>query len=229
MAARKKIAVGYLRVSGKGQVNGTGLDRQREVIERYGKRGGYRVLRMFKEAFTGTEEDRPAFAEMLEYILGNGCRTLVVESLDRLARELTVQLQLIALLASKGVTLINASTGQNVTEAMEDDPMMRAMVQMQGVFAELDKSLLVRKLRKARDLRRKQTGRCEGRKPFGTRPGEAEVIERMKQLHRKPRKGKRLGHHQIAMKLNKEGQPTRTGRPWSAVTVKQVLDRLART
>ena len=69
-------------------------------------------------------------------------------------------------LASKGITLIAANTGENVTEAITSDPMRKAMVQMQGVFAELDKSMLVKKLRKARDRKRQETGRCEGPKPF---------------------------------------------------------------
>jgi len=50
---------------------------------------------------------------------------------------------------------------------MQADPMMKAMVQMQAVFAELDKSLLVRKLKKARRLKKQRNGHCEGRKPFG--------------------------------------------------------------
>ena len=45
---------------------------------------------------------------------------------------------------------VSASTGEDVTATMRDDPMRKALIQIQGVFAELDKSLLVRKLRKGR-------------------------------------------------------------------------------
>ena len=45
---------------------------------------------------------------------------------------------------------VSASTGEAVTATMRDDPMRKALIQIQGVFAELDKSLLVRKLRKGR-------------------------------------------------------------------------------
>ncbi len=225
MAAKKRIAVGYLRVSGKGQVNGTGLDRQRETIEDYAKKESVKLERFFKESYTGTEAERPEFTAMLEYLLGDGCRIIIVESLDRLARDLRVQLQLITALASKDITLINATTEQNVTAAMQEDPMIKAMVQIQGVFAELEKSLLVRKLRKARELKRKRAGRCEGRKPFGHYPGEQQVLRRMKQLYRKPRGGKRLGFYQIARILSEEGQPTRTGKGWSGPAVKGILTR----
>jgi len=225
MAQKRKIAVAYLRVSSKGQKMGTGLDRQKETVKQYARRAGCELIEFYEEAYTGGEADRPDFTRMLEHLLSNSCRTIIVESLDRLARELTVQLQLVALLASKGITLISATTGQDVTAAMQEDPMMRAMIQIQGVFAELDKNLLVGKLAKARKLKKERTGRCEGRKPFGTRPGEAEVLKRMKHLYRKPRGGERLGFHPIAMQLNREGLSTRSGKPWSAVTVKRILTR----
>ncbi|MFA6244465.1 MAG: recombinase family protein, partial [Candidatus Hydrogenedentales bacterium] len=176
-------AVGYIRVSGKGQVNGTGLDRQRETIEAYANQAGYKLGRVYQEAYTGTESDRPVYAQMLHDVLAAGGTTIIVESLDRFARDLSVQLQLTAHLASRGLTLISANTGQNVTEAMKADPMMRAMVQIQGVFAELDKSLLVQKLKRARALKRKRTGRCEGRKKFGEHPGEMDTLARMRELN----------------------------------------------
>jgi hypothetical protein len=42
------------------------------------------------------------------------------------------------------------------------------------------------------------TGRCEGRKPYGTRPGEADVVARIHKLRRKPRGGERLSFKAIA-------------------------------
>jgi len=216
---RQQKAVAYVRVSSKGQVNGSGLDRQREVVSQWAANNGFQVQHVYEEAYTGTESDRPAFASMLHDLVSSGCRTILVESLDRFARDLSVQLQLTALLASRELTLVNAGTGQDVTAAMRADPMMKAMVQVQGVFAELDKSLVVQKLRKARQLRRRRTGRCEGRKPFGTRPGEAETLARMRLLN----DGRTV--YAIAQVLNAEGLPSRTGKPWSATTIKRILDR----
>jgi site-specific DNA recombinase len=215
-------AVAYVRVSSKGQVNGTGPDRQREIIDAYARQNGIAVAKVYQETYTGTEAERPAFAEMLHDLLTNGCRTIIVESLDRFARDLSVQLQLTALLASRGLTLVNASTGQDVTAAMQQDPMVRAMVQIQGVFAELDKRLTVAKLAKARQLKRRRCGACEGRKPFGTRPGEADTLARLRQLN----DGRSF--YAIAGQLNRERLPSRTGRPWAAVTVKRILGRVGR-
>src|SRR4051794_35939215 len=157
----------YLRVSSKGQIKGHGFDRQEETISRFAGENGYQVTETFRDAFTGTEADRPQFNEMVGRILGNGVRTILVESLDRLAREVMVQSLLLAKLAQHGITLMNCVTGEDVTAAMEQDPMRRALIQIQSVFSELEKSRLVSKLRRAREAKKAATGRCEGQKPFG--------------------------------------------------------------
>jgi len=224
--SKTKQAVAYCRVSSVGQQrNGTGLDRQEEIINDYAGQIGYELTEVYHEAFTGTDTDRPMFTKMLAEILSNGCRTIIVERLDRLARDLSVQLQLVGLLCSKGITLLSADTQQDVTAAFSGDPMLKAMIQVQGVFAELDKSMLVAKLRKAREAKKAKTGRCEGRKPYGYYEGEEALVKRIKQLHRKPRGGKRLGPYQIARILNREGWPTRNAEKWYGSHVSAIVNR----
>lgn len=217
-------AFGYVRVSSKGQVDGDGFQRQEEAIRRYAEKHGIIIERVFQEeGVSGTtgEDDRPAFKEMLAAILKNGIRTVIVESLDRLAREYRIQEQLLIYLASNGITLINASTEENVTDAVQSDPMKKAMVQMQGIFAELDKSLLVRKLRLARERKRQETGKCEGRKTYkDTMP---EVIELIKRLRRKPKGAKRMAHKDVAEELNRQGFKTRLGKEFTAQIVQNIL------
>lgn len=215
----------YLRVSGKGQIDGHGYDRQAESIEAFAASRGFVIAETFRDAFTGTEADRPGFEAMVAAMLGNGVRTIIVEELGRLAREYRVQEHLLIYLASKHLTLMAVNTGENVTAAIAEDPMRKALIQIQGVFAELDKSLLVRKLMQARKAKRAKAGRCEGRKPYGTRPGESEVVTQIHQLRRKPRGGERMSFAAIAEKLNAENTPTRTGAPWHATTVRQIANR----
>lgn len=224
---RAKQAVAYCRVSSTGQQrNGTGLDRQEEIIGDYAKQAGYELIGIYQEAITGTDTDRPVFTQMLADLLSNRCRIVIVERLDRLARDLSVQLQLVGLLCSKGITLISADTQQDVTAAFSGDPMLKAMIQVQGVFAELDKSMLVAKLRQARQAKKAQTGSCEGRKPIGYFEGEDKVIKRIKQLNRKPRGDKRLGSYQIARILNEEGWPTRKAQQWLGSQISTIIKRL---
>jgi len=220
-----KIAVGYLRVSSKGQIRGHGFERQRDEIRRYAKKYGFKIIEWYREAYTGTEHDRPEFLRMVEDLLSNGCRTIFIECMDRFGRRSMVSEQLLALLIRKDIAMISAMTGQNITKDVQDenDPWKKFIVQIQNNIAELDKRLLVHKLRKAREAKRAKTGRCEGRKPYGYYPGEDEAIKRIKELRRKPHGEKRKGYRAIAKQLNKEGIPTRSGVPWSDSQVKSIL------
>ena len=101
--------------------------------------------------------------------------------------------------------------------------MRKALVQIQGVFAELDKSLLVRKLRKGREATRAAKGRCEGNKPYGHYDGETEGLERIRALRRKPRGRERLSLSKTAAKLNAEGHRNRAGRVWTKQNLYQVM------
>ena len=172
MKAKNAIPVfAYLRVSSNGQVKGHGFQRQEETIATFAAENGYAVTETFRDAFTGTEADRPEFNRMVATILGNGINTILVESLDRLARDVMVQSLLLAKLAQHKITLINCVTGEDVTASMSEDPMRKALIQIQSVFSELEKSRLVSKLRRAREAKKEATGKCEGRKAYGEKPG----------------------------------------------------------
>jgi DNA invertase Pin-like site-specific DNA recombinase len=217
-------AVAYLRVSGAGQVGGTGFDRQRELCGRYAEKYGFYIVETYQEegiSGTSDETQRPAFQKMLQDLLSNSIRVIIVEGLDRLARTLQVQETLLVYLAAKGVELHSARTEDCVTESMQADPMKKALIQIQGVFSELEKSLLVLKLRKAREKIRAEKGRCEGVAPYGDEdPNEALVVEKILDYRRDG-----YGYHTLAQKLNKEGINTRHGRKWQATQIKRICDR----
>lgn len=214
----------YLRVSTPGQVEGCGFDRQEETCRTFANEAGYEVSGVFREeGISGAkdETERPAFQEMLAAILGNGVKTVIVESLDRLAREYRIQESLLIYLASKGVDLVSARTGENVTQAIQADPLKKALIQIQGVFSELEKNQLVRRLQKARDLRSTQAKRrIEGRKPYGQTPEERHIIQRIRAM-RRTRKNNTPGMtlQEIADRLNGEGIKTKDGKTWTPVQV----------
>ena len=112
--------------------------------------------------------------------------------------------------------------------AVGDDAPTRTLIrQVLGAVAQFEKPVIVTKLRAARVRKRRETGRCEGRKPFGTRPGEADVLNLMKKLRRKPKRCERLSFDAIADRLNATGVPTRTGARWRGPTVWGILGRVA--
>ena len=232
-------AVAYCRVSGQSQVSGDGFPRQIAAIRAYCSANSMECIAEYlEEAVPGKlgEESRPAFQEMVAALLSNGCRTIVIEGMHRLARQYDIQQQLITYLACKEITLISADTGEDITAALMGDPMRRAMVQIQGVLSELDKNMIVAKLKSARD-RISKDGRPVGSKNYSTDPavnkkscgrhfygqksGEERVLEEMRLS-----KERGLTCEQIAYSMNYLGVPTRTGKgQWKAATIAKILRR----
>ena len=217
-------AYGYVRVSGKSQIDGDGFARQEKSIMSYAKKHKIEISQFFREeGVSGTkgELDRPAFQSMVSTILKNGVKTVIVEGLDRLAREYRIQETLLIYLASKGITLINARTEEDVTAAIMADPMKKALIQIQGVFAELEKSLLVKKLKGARDRKRQQTGKCEGRKSYAE--AMPEVVKEIKRLRRGRKGMPKRTFIKVAEELNAGGFKTMTGKLFTGQVVQNVL------
>lgn len=220
-------ALSYLRVSGKGQVQGDGFPRQREAITRYAKANGITVADEFRdEGVSGTKDldDREGLGDLMARVRSNGVRLVLVERADRLARDLMVSEVLLTEFRKLDVQVVAADSGTDLT-AGDDDPTRVLIRQVLGAVAQFEKSVIVAKLRAARIRKRKAAGRCEGRKPYGTHPGEAEVVEMIRRLRRKPKLGRRLSLDAIAAKLNADGVPTRTGAPWAGATVWGILRR----
>src|SRR5690242_1390791 len=159
-------AFAYLRVSGKGQIEGDGFTRQIEAVKGYAKRHDVRIIRAFRdEGVSGTKdlENRPALVELMTALHSNGVKLVLIEKLDRLARDLMVQETIIGDLRKNGFDLISVAE----PDLLQDDPSRKLMRQIFGAIAEYEKTMIVLKLRGARMRMRAKTGRCEGAKPYG--------------------------------------------------------------
>ena len=86
-------AFAYLRVSGKNQIDGDGFPRQLEAIKMYATANGIEIVHVYQEeGVTGAQEtmDRPAWIEMMVALHSDGVHTILIEKLDRLARDLLI-------------------------------------------------------------------------------------------------------------------------------------------
>ncbi len=223
----KSKAVSYLRCSGLGQAGGDTWDRQSAAIAKYAKAKGLEVVDEFRDAgVSGTKDldNRPGLAALLDRVESNGVKIVLVENATRLARDLMVGEVILQQLTQAGCKVIAADSGTDLT-ADSDDPTRRLIRQVLGAVAEFDRRVTVMKLRAARERKRSRGERCEGRKPFGTFPGEAETLARIRELRKKPPHGKRLSLQQVCDILNAEGRPTRTRKPWTKQTVNRILQR----
>lgn len=221
-------AYGYLRVSGKGQVNGDGPERQEAAIRRYAQQHDIAVVKIFFErGVCGEIEtmERPAFIDMVSEI--GEVRTVIVEKLDRLSRHLITQETCIQDFHKQGLTLLSADPAE--FDLMADDPSRVLVRQVFGAIAQYDKGMLVAKLRAARK-RCKAAGKVmEGQKPYGSREGEQSTIEAISTLRAD-------GHslENIANILNADGITARTTQSgkvsrWHGRTVANVLARKVST
>ena len=178
-----------------------------------------RIAKIFREeGVSGATDldDRPALAAMMEALHGDGVRLVLIERLDRLARDLMVQEAIIGDLKKHGFELVSVTE----PDLLSDDPTRKLMRQVPGAVAEYERTMIVMKLRGARNRKKARTGRCEGRKPYGFYPGEKRVIERMKSL-----RAEGTAYDKLAERLTAEGFKTRKGTAWHGYTVQRILAR----
>lgn len=209
---------GYVRVSSLGQVEGDGITRQRTAIEAYCASHDMRLQQLFvEEGVSGTLLERPQWQELLIELLSDGVQHVVVEKLDRLARDLMIQETIIGDLEKNGRTLISTME----PDLCSDDPSRKLIRQVFGAIAEYDRAMIVAKLRAARIRKKQLTGRCEGRLPYGARPRERRVV---RQIHRLYDEG--LSYEKIACQLNKDRFPAPAGGArWHKMTVRRIVRR----
>ena len=111
-------------------------------------------------------------------MVGNGVRVVIVEDASRFARHLLTQEAGISLLVGLGVRVLTAA-GDDLTDS--DDEFRAAMRQIMGVFSQLEKTRLVKKLKSPRD-RKRAHGKVEGRR--SNVELHPEVVEEAKRLAR---------------------------------------------
>jgi DNA invertase Pin-like site-specific DNA recombinase len=224
MSKPSSTAVSYLRVSGLAQVKGDGFTRQREAVEARAAANGLELVGEYRdEGVSGTIglDSRPGLSALLERVLSNGVRIVIVERADRIARDLIQSELILDELRKAGVSVIEAESGRDL--ASKPNATAVLIRQVLGAVAEFEKSSIVAKLAAARARKRKETGRCEGQKPYSD-----EIVREVRRLRRKnPKTGRVRGYGAIAKEMSRLGHPTKKGGPWTASTIQTILRRVA--
>jgi DNA invertase Pin-like site-specific DNA recombinase len=217
-------ALAYLRTSSASNTgpNKDSDKRQRAAIAAFAKANGYEVVAEYYDpGVSGADPvtERKGFMVMLEHIASNGIRTIIVESPDRFARDLTVQLAGHDMLKGQGIALIPASAPDFFLEETPTAVMVR---QILGAVAQFEKASLVAKLRGARERKRLRTGKCEGRRSHAE--NTPELVAAVRKLHRtNPKSGKRMSLRSIAIALTLLGFVNRSGKPFAAQSIRSML------
>jgi DNA invertase Pin-like site-specific DNA recombinase len=223
--SRKELtkAVAYFRTSSATNVgpDKDSLKRQRAAVLTFAKSAGYEIAEEFYDAaVSGADaiDERPGFAAMLQRLLGNGVRTIIVETASRFARDLIVQETGWRFLRNAGVSLVAADSPDSF---LDETPTAVLIRQVLGAVAQFEKQALVAKLRKARERKKSETGKCGGRHSVAEAKPETAALA--KKLARYPINGCRRSLPEIAAESEAAGHVTSKGTPYGAAAIARMI------
>ncbi|WP_280497615.1 recombinase family protein [Nocardia asiatica] len=141
------MRVGYIRVSTVDQNTVRQLD-------------GIDVERTFIDKASGKDTARPQLDELIGFVRDGD--TVIVHSMDRLARNLDDLRRLVRTLTGKGVRV--EFVKESLTFTGEDSPMANLLLSVMGAFAEFERALILERQREG-IAAAKTRGAYTGRKP----------------------------------------------------------------
>jgi len=153
--------IGYVRVSSLDQ----NPDRQLEQIP---------VDRTFTDKASGKDVARPQLDTLLRFARDGD--TVVVHSMDRLARNLDDLRRLVQLLTGRGIRV--EFIKEQLTFTGEDSPMATLLLSVMGAFAEFERALIRERQREGIALA-KQRGVYRGRKKALSAVQRTELRQRL--------------------------------------------------
>lgn len=154
--------VGYVRVSTIDQ----NTERQLDGIE---------LDKVFTDHASGKDTARPALQACLDWVREGD--TLIVHSMDRLARSLVDLRQTVDQLTERGVAVRFAKEGLTFTRD-KADPCSVLMLSVMGAVAEFERSMILERQREGIAIA-KAKGVYKGRKPALTKAKAAQVLSRL--------------------------------------------------
>ena len=167
--------VGYIRVSSFDQ----NTDRQLD---------GLRLDRVFIDKASGKDINRPELEKLLAYVRAGD--TIVIHSMDRLARNLDNLRQLVHEFTSRGIKIQFIKEGLTFTG--EDSPMSTLLLSVMGAFAEFERALIRERQLEGITLA-KQRGAYKGRKKVLTVEQIRKIKERIASGEKKSKIAKDFG------------------------------------
>src|SRR5262245_53418179 len=145
--------VSYTRVSTGKQERGLGLSVQEQAIRGWAGAERQQIVAGFSDRVSGAVpvHERPGLAAALRLIREGEAEAIVVYRLDRLARDLIVQEQLVAEIRRMGGQLFTTSPAEaHYLDDDPDDPSRKLIRQVLGAVREFESSMILLRLRNGR-------------------------------------------------------------------------------
>jgi DNA invertase Pin-like site-specific DNA recombinase len=159
MVTGQRIA--YVRVSSVDQNPGRQLD-------------GLQVDRTFIDKASGKDTTRPQLQELILYVRTGD--TVIVHSMDRLARNLDDLRRIVRTLADKGAHV--EFVKEHLTFTGDDSPLSQLLLSVMGAFAEFERALIRERQLEGIALA-KQRGAYRGRKKSLSEAAVTELRQRL--------------------------------------------------
>lgn len=228
----------YLRVSTDQQADsGQGLDIQEQACRAWLKAGRHRLVEVCSDAGRSGGLDvghRPGLARALALVGAERADGVLVHRLDRLARDLVLQEQLLAELHRRGKELASVDATENASLVHSPDDPTRALVRrMLGSIAQYEREVIRLRLMAGRERKQLLGGYAGGAPPYGWAAVRGELVP-IPPEQRAIRKIVRLNdggasYRQVAAELERSGVPSRASHgKWRPDTIRAIVlrDRL---
>jgi site-specific DNA recombinase len=226
--AKQKVAI-YTRVSTEEQAReGVSIDAQLEALRAWGKIQGWQIIKEYTdEGHTGTNNDRPAFKNLVIDARQGEFSLVAVAKLDRFMRNVRLFHQVIDELSKLGVGFTSIQEGINTTDRSGTGRLFLAIL---AAFAEFESARIGERIAAGKRQRVSQGKWASGRVLYGYNwnagkqawevvEDEATVVRYIYQLY----VNEGLGSMKIPTRLNAEGYHTRTGSLWGFSSVNRIL------
>jgi DNA invertase Pin-like site-specific DNA recombinase len=221
-------AISYLRVSTETQVDGFGLDIQRDDVAALTLNLNLNLVGEYvDEGICGAEglDVRLALARALDYLGEHPGTILIIPKLDRLARDLMVQESILADAWKAGAEVLSCSETERTycRPDSPDDPARTLIRQVLGAVAAYERSMI--RLRMTRGRRRllDQQGWAGGPEPYGWSNETEQLVLAEVTMHRQDRRTWAW----ISSRLNQTGRFKRNGANWTAQEIQRTHSRAA--
>lgn len=185
MNDKKGLRVGYIRVSSLYQ------NTERQLV-------GIEIDRCYTDKITGIKSDRPQLNALMEFVREGDI--VIVHSLDRLARDLFVLIEIVSKLNKKGVSI--QFIKENLTfNSINKNPMDELIFHVFGAVAQFQRAIIKEAQREGIENAKKK-GIYKGRKKALSSEDEVKLLDILLKKNSNVADFKKMKYTEIAKKFD---------------------------
>ncbi len=224
------MIVGYIRHSKQEQGRRMSPVLQRRAIEKWAADHGQEVDAWFSDSAPGSTPiaKRPGLQDALAQL--DAGSVLIVYRLDRLARDLELQIRLFRIVATAGARIISTMDEGTNGNGDDDDPDAVFLRQLQGALAQRERGVLARRIRDGIHAKRAQGRKWTCQAPYGQRWTPDDRIAEHKAEQRTiaivlELRAEGVSYLGVVAELKRRRRFNRVGRPFQLAQIQRMIRR----